>query len=169
MGLLGLVCAAVALAGGCGYRFSGSPESSPFPPDLRTITIESAVNNTIVTGIETELTNDLRKKFALGTRLKEVDSQGDVTLKTVIASYEDTPSTYRADGKELSRIGTLKVICTLTRADNKKMLWNRAFAASYTYTVTDTIRGTLDNKRKATSAIIKDLTPRIHRSMYDDF
>ena len=164
-----LLFAALLLLGGCGYRFSGGPEASPFPPELQTIEIDSSVNNTIVTGIETELTNDLRKEFALGTRLKLASSKGDVILRTVIASYHDTPSTYRADGKELTRIGTLKVACKLERADNKKTLWDKTLAASYSYNVTDSIQGTLDNKRRAISAMIKDLIPRIHRSMYDDF
>ncbi len=164
-----LLIAAVLLLGGCGYRFSGGPGDTPFPSELKTIEVESSVNNTIVTGIETELTNDLRREFALGTRLKPASSKGDVLLRTVIASYDDTPSTYRADGKELTRIGTLKVACKLERADNKKILWNKTLAASYSYNVTDSIQGTLDNKRRAISAMIKDLIPRIHRSMYDDF
>jgi len=164
-----LFLAAGLMLCGCGYRFSGGQGDSPFPTELKTIQVESSVNNTIVTGIETELTNDLRKEFALGTRLKLASSKGDMVLKTVIASYGDTPSTYRADGKELTRIGTLKVACRLEQADNGRMLWNKTLAASYSYNVTDSIQGTLDNKRRAISAMIKDLIPRIHRSMYDDF
>ena len=154
---------------GCGYHFSGAAADTPFPPDLKTIVLESAINKTTITGIETELTNDLRDEFALGTRLKQVRSSGDVNLKTVIASYEDTPSTYRADGKELTRIGTLRVNCVLERADANKTLWKKDLAASYSYNVTDSIGGTLSNRRMAISRMIKDLIPRIHRSMYDKF
>jgi len=160
---------AAVLITGCGYRFSGGPDENPFPADVRTIVLESAINNTIVSGIETELTNDLRREFALGTRLKPVTSDGDVILKTVITSYEDTPATYKADGKELTRIGTLKVACSLGRSNKKEVFWNKELAASYTYTVTDTIAGTLANRRKAISRMIKDLIPRIHQSMYDNF
>jgi hypothetical protein len=165
---LGVTLAALAIAG-CGYRFSGGPDENPFPQDVQTIVLESAINNTTVSGIETELTNDLRREFALGTRLRPVTSGGDVILKTVIASYEDTPATYKADGKELTRIGTLKVACSLGRSDTKAVLWHKELAASYTYTVTDTIAGTLANRRRAISRMIKDLIPRIHRSMYDNF
>lgn len=154
---------------GCGYHFSGGPGDNPYPAELKTIVLESAVNTTIVTGIETELTNDLRQEFALGTRLKPIRSGGDVVLKTVIADYNDTPSTYRADGKELTRMGTLKVVCTLERSDSKKVLWHKDLAASYPYNVTDTISGTLTNRRQAISRMIKDLIPTIHRSMYDNF
>jgi len=157
------------LVAGCGYHFSGAPGDTPFPPDLKTIVLESVINKTTITGIETELTNDLRDEFALGTRLKPVRNDGDVALKTVIASYEDTPSTYRADGKELTRIGTLRVNCALERTDPKKLLWKKDLSASYSYNVTDSIGGTLTNRRMAISRMIKDLIPRIHRSMYDKF
>jgi outer membrane lipopolysaccharide assembly protein LptE/RlpB len=157
------------LLAGCGYHFSGAPGDTPFPPDLKTIALESAINNTTITGIETELTNGLRDEFALGTRLKPVRSDADVTLKTVIGSYQDTPSTYRADGKELTRIGTLRVNCLLEQVDPKKILWKKDLSASYSYNVTDSIQGTLTNRRMAISRMIKDLIPRIHRSMYDKF
>ncbi len=94
----GLPMAAVALLIGCGYRFTGAPTDNSYPPELKTIVLESAVNNTIVTGIETELTNELRQEFALGSGLTPVRSGGDAILKTVISSYVDTPSTYKADG-----------------------------------------------------------------------
>lgn len=153
----------------CGYRFSGAPEESRFPPDVKTCVVESARNQTTLTGIETELTNDLRNEFALGTRLNLVRNGGDAIFRTVIHSYEDTPSMYRADGKELTRSGVLRVVCVLERSDSKKVLWKKDLFASSTYDVTDTIAGTLSNRRRAISRIIKDLVPRIHRSMYDNF
>jgi outer membrane lipopolysaccharide assembly protein LptE/RlpB len=164
-----LAAAAVLFVLGCGYRFGGGPAENPYPADLKTILLESAVNTTTITGIETELTNDLRQEFALGARLQPVRTGGDVVLKTVITDYSDTPSTYRADGKELTRMGTLKVACTLARSDNSKVLWQKDLSASYPYNVTDTISGTLTNRRQAISRMIKDLIPSIHRSMYDNF
>ncbi|MGO9118051.1 MAG: LPS assembly lipoprotein LptE [Desulfomonilaceae bacterium] len=166
---LGLPVAALALLFGCGYRFAGAPTDNPYPPDLKTVVLESAVNNTIVTGIETELTNELRQEFALGTGLTPVRSGGDAILKTVISSYVDTPSTYKADGKELTRIGVLRIECSLQRADSNKVLWQKELSSSYPYNVTDTISETLSNRRRAISKMIKDVTPRLHRSMYDNF
>ena len=157
------------LSFGCGYRFSGGPGDNPFPPDIKTIVLESAVNKTIVTGIETELTNELRQEFALGTGLKPVRKDGDVILKTVISSYEDTPSSYKADGKELTRTGILRVASSLHRTDTNKLLWQRELAASYPYNVTETISETLSNRRRAISRMIKDVIPRLHRSLYDHF
>ncbi len=164
LGVVGL-----SIVSGCGYRFTGGPQDSPFPADIKTIVINSAVNNTTITGIETELTNDMRNEFALGTRLKPVRDGGDVILKTVIASYEDMPATYKADGKELTRIGTLRIQCNLERAESKKSLWQKDFSSSYSYLVTDSISGTLSNRRRAISRIIKDLIVRIHGSLYDNF
>ncbi len=161
--------AGLLLLFGCGYRFSGGPGDNPFPPDIKTIVLESAVNKTSVTGIETELTNELRQEFAVGTGLKPVRNDGDVILKTVIASYEDTPSSYKADGKELTKTGILRVASTLHRADTNKLLWQRELAASYPYNVTDTISETLSNRRRAISRMIKDISPRLHRSLYDHF
>jgi hypothetical protein len=164
-----LIAAGLLCLSTCGYRFNGGPGEGAFPADIKTIVLESAQNKTTVTGIETELTNDLRSEFALGTGLTPVRSGGDSILKTIVASYTDTPSTYRADGKELTRMGTLKVACVLERTDNKKVLWKRDIFASDTYDVTDTIAGTLSNRRRAISHMIKDLIPRIHRSLYDSF
>jgi hypothetical protein len=161
--------AAVILFFGCGYRFGTVSGDSPFPTDIKTIMLESAVNNTTVTGIETEITNDLRREFAMGEGLKPVRSGADVVLKTLISSYTDVPSTYRADGKELTRLGTLSVACSLCRADSTKVTWRKDLAASYSYNVTDTISGTLSNRRKAISKMINQLIPRIHRSLYDNF
>jgi len=154
---------------GCGYRFAGDPGDTPFPPELKTIVLESAVNNTTVRGIETEFTNALRSEFALGTRLKQVVRGGDLQLKTQIVSFEDTPSAYRADGKEATRIGTLTVQCSLQKSENNKEMWKKDFSASQTYDVTDSIAETLSNRRRAISRMIKDLIPRIHRSLYDSF
>lgn len=161
--------AALLLVAACGYRFTGGSAENPYPPELKTIEVASAVNNTIVTGIEAELTNDLRQEFALGTRLKPVRSGGDVVLRTNITTFEDIPSTYRADGKELTRIGTLRVACVLERSDSKKILWRQDLSQTYPYNVTDNISSTLGNRRQAISRMIKDLIPRIHRSMYDNF
>ncbi len=154
---------------GCGYKFSGSRGDSPFPANLKTLSIDSVTNNTVVTGIETELTNELRREYSLGTAMKLTSGSADAILKTSIVSYEDTPSAYRADGKELTRIGVLRVHASLDNNLDKKTLWKKDFSASYTYTVTDSIAGTLSNRRKAISQMIKDLTPRIHRAMYDNF
>jgi hypothetical protein len=154
---------------GCGLRFSSGFENTPFSPDLKTIMIESAVNNTTITGIETEITNQLRTEFALDKRLTPVRSGADVLLKTVIMEYDDTPSTYRADGKELTRIGTLKLNCFVERTQTKKNIWKKDLSASNTYNVTDTIAGTLTNRRQAISRMIKDLIPRIHQSLYNNF
>lgn len=167
-GAVGVVVT-VVLLGSCGYQFSGGPKENPFPPEVKTVVLESATNNTTITGIETELTNDLRREFALGTGLKPVGSGGDVILKTVISSYDDIPATYKADGKELTRIGTLRVACSLGRSESKEVLWHKRLSSSYSYTVTDTIVGTLSNRRRAISRMIKDIIPRIHRALYDNF
>jgi len=166
--MLGVVMAAVMIAG-CGYHFSGGPKDFPFPADVKTVVLESAINNTTITGIETELTNDLRREFALGTGLKPVGSGADAILKTVISSYDDATTMYRADGKELTKIGTLRVACSLGRTSTKEVLWHKRLSSSYVYTVTDTITGTLANRRRAISRMIKDVVPRIQRSMYDNF
>lgn len=165
--LLPLILTAVVAS--CGYRFSGGPGSDPYPESLKTVQVDSAINNTTVTGIERELTNDLRREYALGTRLEQVNSGGDLILKTSIVAYDETTPVLKADGMELIRHGTLKVACNLAQTGTNKVLWHKAFAASQSYNVTDSIGGTLTNRRRAISRMIKDLVPRIHRSMFDNF
>lgn len=167
--LVMLVCAATALSVGCAYTFSEKGGPTPFPEDIDTVSIKSATNNTTITGIETELTNNLRAQMAMGSKLKPVRSNGDAVLETSIESYEDTPATYKADGKELTRIGTLKVACRLDRRNERGNLWKKRLTASRTYNVTETAAGTLDKRRAAISEMIEDLVIRIHRSLYEDF
>ncbi len=166
---MGIGCAAVFLVAGCGYRFSGAPGTSPFPPETKTIVIRSAKNNTNISGIEVEVTNALRSEFAMDSRLEPVRSGGDLILRTVIVEFADAPSAYKADGKELTRSATLKVLCTLERADSSQVLWKRTLLATGTYDVTGSISETVTNRQRALSSMIADLVPRIHRSMYDDF
>ncbi len=166
---IGIALATLLVFAGCGYRFAGSSKDNPFPADIRTIVIRSADNTTTVTGIESELTNELRDEFALGTRLRVVRSGGDAILNTLITAYQDTPATYKADGKELSRIGTLRVRCSLKRADNEKLLWKKDLSSSNTYNVTDSVSETLANRREAISRMIRDLIANIHRSLYNNF
>jgi hypothetical protein len=122
-----------------------------------------------VTGIETELTNDLRTEFALGSQVRLVRSEGDAILSTVIYTYEDVPSAYKADGKELTRTGTLNVACRFERATENKVLRKLNLSSSYTYLVSDSVSATLTNRRNAISKMIKDLAARIHRALFDAF
>jgi hypothetical protein len=164
-----LVVSAAVLLASCGYHFSGAAGTSPFPPSVKTIVIKSATNSTTITGIETELTNRLRDEFALSTGLDPVRSGGDVVLNTVIAAYRETPTTYKADARELTRMGTLQVLCNLVRTSDNKVLWKKDFSASYGYLVTDSISQTLSNRRRAISRMIEDLVIRIHSSLYELF
>jgi hypothetical protein len=165
-----LFAAVVFSISGCGYHFGASSGESPFPPDVKTVVLESAVNNTTVSGIEIELTNGLRREFAVSRGLTPVRSAGDVSFKTLISSYVDLASSYRADGRELTRVGTLSLTCTLNRpSDPRKILWTKDLSASYSYNVTDTISETLTNRRSAISQMIRNLIPRIHQSLYDNF
>jgi hypothetical protein len=157
------------IVGGCGHHFGAGPSKVPFTPELKTIELRSAVNNTSITGIETELTNGLREEFALDSRLREVRGGGHVVLSTVISSYQDNPASYKADGKELTRVGILQVKCNLVRSDSKKPLWSDNLSTSRTYLVAETASETLSNRRKAISQMIRDLVVKVSRSIYDSF
>ena len=166
---LGIGLAAVLLSAGCGYHFAGGPGTNPYPPEITTLVIKSARNNTQIAGIEVEFTNALRREFAMDSRLKPVRSAGDAVLKTVVAEFVDSPAAYKADGKELTRSGTLKVACNLETADAAKVMWKNNLHATANYDVTDSISETVTNRQRAITRMIGDLVPRIRRSMYDDF
>ena len=169
LGLISLSCVCLLVISGCGYHFGTGPTKSPFPPELKTIELRSAVNNTAITGIEAELTNGLREEFALGTRLRQVRSGGHMILSTTISAYQDNPVTYKADGKELTRVGVLQVKCRLERPDSKQPLWSEDLSARRTYLVAETASETLSNRRKAITLMIKDLVVRVSRALYDSF
>ena len=164
---LGIICLLIIF--GCGYRFGTGPAKSPFAPELKTIELRSAINNTAITGIEAELTNGLREQFALGTRLRQVRSGGQVVLSTIISTYQDNPVSYKADGKELTRVGVLQIKCRLERSDSKQPIWSEDLSARRTYLVAETASETLSNRRKAITLMIKDLVVRVNRALYDSF
>jgi hypothetical protein len=153
----------------CGYHFGPKSDDAPLSKDVARLTIASVINNTTITGIETELTNELRNEFALSSRIKLVASDGDAVLTTLVESYKDTPVAYKADGKELTRVGSLSVICSLVKSASKEVRWKRDFSSSHSYLVTDSISVTLSNRRKAISHIIRDLVVRIQSALSDGF
>jgi len=153
----------------CGYRFGPQPNDASPSKEAARLMIGSVINNTTITGIETELTNELRNEFALSSKVKLVRTGGDATLTTLVESYRDTPVAYKADGKELTRVGSLSVLCSLVKAESKEVRWKKDFSSSYSYLVTDSISETLSNRRGAISRMIRDLVVRIHSSLSDDF
>lgn len=163
------ILAVLLCISGCGYQFTGGVTDNPFPEDVKTIMISSVSNNTTIRGLETELTNQLRSEFGLGTRLRPVRSDGDATLSTDILSYEETVSAFNAAGKEITRKGTLTIQCALKNSKSGKALWQRNFSATSTYNVASSITDTLTNQRQALSRIIKEIVPDVHRSMYQRF
>lgn len=169
LGLFSLSFIFLHMMFGCGYHFGTGPAKSPFSPELKTIELRSAVNNTAITGIEAELTNGLREAFALGSRLRQVRSGGHVILSTVISTYQDNPVSYKADGKELTRVGVLQIKCRLERSDSKQPIWSEDLSARRTYLVAETASETLSNRRKAITLMIRDLVERVNRALYDSF
>ncbi len=163
------IWAALLFISGCGYQFTGVAADNPFPEEIKTIVISSSSNNTTIRGLETELTNQLRGEFGLGSRLRPVRSNGDATLSTDILSYEETVSAFNAAGKEITRKGALTIMCSLKNSKSGKILWQRNFSASSTYNVAASITDTLTNQRQALSRMIKEIVPDVHRSMYQKF
>jgi hypothetical protein len=153
----------------CGYRFTGGAQDNPYPDKIKTIVINSVANNTTIRGLETELTNRLRREFALDDRLTPVRSQGDVVLSTKITSYEETASAFDAEGKEITRKAALRIMCGLKEPGARDYLWERNFSASSTYNVASSITDTLTNQRQALSRMIREIAPDVRRGLYDRF
>jgi TolB-like protein len=157
------------LCNGCGYRFTGGAVDNPYPREIKTIVIESVINSTTIRGLETELTNRLRREFALANRLTPVRSEGDLVLATEITAYEETAAAFDAKGKEITRNGVLRVSLRLKKSETGDILWRQRFSASSTYNVASSITDTLTNQRQALSRMIEEIAPDIHRAMYEQF
>jgi hypothetical protein len=71
----------VVVTVGCGYKFGEASKPAVLPPNTKTILVGSAVNNTVITGVETELTNEMRREFALDTKLKSNGGRWEMLAK----------------------------------------------------------------------------------------
>ncbi len=156
-----------AVAGGCGYRFSGSGE---MPEGIRRIAIEIFDNRTGETGIESIITNDVINEFTRNP-VAEVTGKEDAeaVLTGVIRTARIRSISHRSVYATAEREITIVVDVSLTTPAGK-IVWSASgIDASADYAVSDEKIITSQNKKSAVADLSGKLAQRIFYAMTDRF
>jgi outer membrane lipopolysaccharide assembly protein LptE/RlpB len=124
------VCAAMLLAGGCGYHTS-SGKPVRLPADLHSVAIPIFKNTTTSYGVEQVLTRAVVREFLERTQYRVVAQSGepaDATLQGTILSVQLTPLTTDSQtGRLSSAMVSISVKVSLTDRQGKVLYENPAY------------------------------------------
>ena len=169
-GAWGLVFLAVLLSGGCGYHFTGS--GAKLPAGVRSVAIPIFGNQTLQTGIETDLTGALVDRFVSARQLtlttqNEADAVLSGTVKTFIISPAavtlgtQTATEYRA---------TLTIEATFKRQEDGQVLWKGEMSEWRNYPVVPSDPAATEaNKKDAIRQASVLLANRLYELLLEDF
>ena len=125
---LAVVCRVVALGvllAGCGYTFKGS--GSILPPDVKTIYVAPAENNSTELGLADVLTEALQEEFdGYGVvTVVERQSEADAVLKTKITSVKRATQAVRAVSNTAVQMSTTMSVSAELRRTTGGVLWRQ--------------------------------------------
>ena len=154
---------------GCGYRFQGG--ESNLSADIRSVAIPIFANDTIQTGIESEVTRALIEKFTFAGRLGLAGKNSADTLLTgtvksfVVSAVAVTTGTQIATGYR----ATLTVEISFQRQRDSKVFLKEEVSEWRNYLVASDLAVTETNKREAIRQISALLAERIHEMILESF
>jgi len=122
---LGFALVLALLAGGCGYRFTGS--GAGLPDDVRTVYVEPFLNRTRAVGLEDGLALAVRRVLARQESPTVVErfEDADAVLSGVIRHYGITGIAVNRSDEVLQLEARLDVETTLRRRQSREVLWPR--------------------------------------------
>jgi len=111
------------VSSGCGYTFRGS--GSALPPDVKSIYIPQADNNSTKLGLATVLTDAIRDEFDAYGTVSVVDNQNeaDAILKVTIVDVKETTSAVRANTNTSLQMQTTMFLTAELRRVTGPVLW----------------------------------------------
>jgi outer membrane lipopolysaccharide assembly protein LptE/RlpB len=120
--LVGLLLLSVTLTA-CGYTFRGS--GSVLPPDVKSIFIPLAENNSTKIGLAEIVTESMREEFDSYGAVSVVDRQSDAdaVLKVTIANVKETTSTVNAASNTAVQMDTTMFLAAELRRVTGPVLW----------------------------------------------
>ncbi len=160
---------AVFLLTGCGYHFIGS--GARVPEGIRSVSIPVFGNDTIQTGIESEVTRALVEKVTsakqlLVTRQSEADAllsgtvKSFITLPSAVTLGTQTATEYRA---------TVTIEATFKRQRDGKVFWKGVLSEWRNYPVVPDLAVTEANKQEAIRETSVLLAERLYVILLEDF
>lgn len=111
----------VFLLAGCGYQLEGTRRSEKLG-DARTISVARFVNQTNEPGLDTTVTNTLRRKFLRDGRLRVSEpGDADLSMSGVVRTYRLVPIAFR-EGDQARRY-RLFIRARIRLRDNARGRW----------------------------------------------
>jgi hypothetical protein len=154
---------------GCGYHLQGGETN--LPPDVRSLAIPIFANQTIQTGIESEVTRALVNKFISAKRLTvRGQNSADALLTGTVKSFI-TSSVAVTAGTQITTgyRATLTVAILFQRQKDGKTLFKEELSEWWNYSVVSDLAVTESNKREAIRQISLLLAEKIHELILENF
>jgi outer membrane lipopolysaccharide assembly protein LptE/RlpB len=160
---------AISLCTGCGYHFSGS--GAKLPEGVRSVSIPIFGNQTIQTGIESEVTRALVEKFTSAKQLLVTgQSEADALLSGTVKSFITSPSAVTLGTQTATEYrATLTIEATFKRQRDGKVFWKGAMSEWRNYPVVTDLAVTEANKQEAIRQASVLLAERLYVMLLEDF
>jgi len=166
---VGFVFLAIFLLTGCGYHFIGS--GARLPEGVHTLSIPIFANQTIQTGIESEVTRALVEKVTSAKQfLVTGESEADALLSGTVKSFVTSPSAVTLGTQTATEYrATLTIEATFKRQRDGKVFWKGAMSEWRNYPVASDLAVTEANKQEAIRQASVLLAERLYVILLEDF
>ena len=153
----------------CGYNFTGS--GAKLPAGVRSVAIPIFGNQTLQTGIETDLTRALVDRFVSARQLSVTSqSEADAVLSGTVKSFLNTPAAVTLGTQAATEYrATLIVEATFKRQQDGRVLWKGEMMEYRNYPVSSDPAATENNKREAIRQAFDILAKRLYEILLEDF
>jgi len=153
----------------CGYNFTGS--GAKLPAGVRSVAIPIFGNQTLQTGIESDLTRALVDRFVSAKQLSLTSqSEADAVLSGTVRSLVVLPTAVTLGTQAATEYrATLTIEATFKRQQDGKVLWKGEMIEWRNYPVSSDPAVTEANKREAISQAFDLLAKRLYEIILEDF
>ena len=160
---------AIFLLTGCGYHFSGS--GARLPEGIRSVSIPIFANQTIQTGIESEVTRALVEKITSAKQLLLTGQrEADALLSGTVISFVTSPSAVTLGTQTATEYrATLTIQVAFKRQRDGKVFWKGAMSEWRNYPVASDLAVTEANKQEAIRETSVLLAERLYVILLEDF
>jgi outer membrane lipopolysaccharide assembly protein LptE/RlpB len=160
VGLIGVVLGTAS----CGYRFVGG---QPLPGGIQRVFVPLAENRTAESGMESVVTNALRREIIRRGLTVSADRAGaDAALTAAILRASGDTITRQTTVRALERDAVLTAVVTFSAAAGTR---SRTFTTSQTYVVTPDPGGTDRQRRLALEQAAERLAQKVLNDLSADF
>ena len=160
---------AALLFAGCGYHFTGS--GARLPVGVRSVAIPIFGNQTLQTGIESDLTGALVDRFVSARQLSLTSqSEADAVLSGTVKSFLISPTAVTLGTQTATEYrATLTIEATFKRQQDGQVLWKGEMSEWRNYAVASDPAATEANKKDAIRQASDLLAKRLYELLLEDF